>query len=426
MVPVQKREPHDAGPMPGTFAGYGQSVVSPFSPVAPRTQPQMVYVDEYQPHTVPMKNESTASQQQRPERHVQPSVQPDRPNPAQHSAVPRMHQGQAPQPHTVQVAAPQRNSNEMSGVNLFSNQDSPHYASNNPVAANPMYPSNNGGMYYPQQVPQQVQQKLLNNGGMYYPQQVPQQVQQLGAKHPERPMPPMPPMPVQPDWTNPAQHSAVPRMHQGQAPQPHMVQVAAPQRNSNELSGVNLFSNQDSPHYAFNNPVAANPMYPSNNGGMPNYSSNNGGIPMYASNNGSMPMYSSNGGIPMYSSNGNGPQQLYASYDPRDLPQYALSQPGVATQSPPVYYNDALEVIAHQPEPQMLPTYQVVRNAPEPRVEKSPQSPRRQRKVECKMCVCVCVCVRARTLSSHVPRASGQDSYHGVPCTPVNTLMSCL
>jgi hypothetical protein len=74
----------------------------------------------------------------------------------------------------------------------------------------------------------------------------------------------------------------------------------------------------------------------------------------------------------MYSSNGNGPQQLYASYDPRDLPQYALSQPGVATQSPPVYYNDALEVIAHQPEPQMLPTYQVVRNAPEPRVEKSP------------------------------------------------------
>jgi hypothetical protein len=147
---------------------------------------------------------------------------------------------------------------------------------------------------------------------------------------------------------------------------------------------------------------------------------------MYASNNGSMPMYSSNGGIPMYSSNGNGPQQLYASYDPRDLPQYALSQPGVAAQSPPVYYNDALEVIAHQPEPQMLPTYQVVRNAPEPRVEKSPQSPRRQRKVECKMCVCVCVCVRARTVSSHVPRASGQDSYHGVPCTPVNTLMSCL
>ena len=131
MVPVQKRAPvgpHDAGPMPGTL------------------QPQMVYVDESQPHTGPMKDQSTAPQPQRPERHVQPSVQPDWPKPAQHSEVPRMHKGHAPQPHMVQVAAPQRNSNEMSGVNLFSNQDSPHYASNNPVAANPMYPSNNGGM----------------------------------------------------------------------------------------------------------------------------------------------------------------------------------------------------------------------------------------------------------------------------------------
>jgi hypothetical protein len=395
MVPVQKRAPvgpHDAGPMPVTFAGYGQSVVSPLSPVAPQTQPQMVYVDESQPHTGPMKDQSTAPQPQRPARHVQPSVQPDWPKPAQHSSVTRMHRGQAPQPHMVQVAAPQRNPNELSGVNLFSNQDSPPYASNNPVAANPMYSSTNVGMYHPQQVPQQVQQ--------------------LGAKHPERHVLPS----VQPDWPKPAQHSEVPRMHK-QAPQPHMVQVAAPQRNPNELSGVNLFSNQDSPPYASNNPVAASAMYSSTNGGMPIYSSNNGGMPMYASNNGGMHIYSSNnGGMPMYSSNGNGPQQLYASYDPRDLPQYALSQnsgvpppvavpsmpgPGVATQSSPVCYNDAFEVIAHQPKPQKLPTPKFLESVPEPRVVKSPQSPRRQRKVECKMCVCV----RARTVRSHVPRA---------------------
>jgi len=173
-----------------------------------------------------------------------------------------------------------------------------------------------------------------------------------------------------------------------------------------------LFSNQDSPPYASNNPLAANPMYSSTNGGMPIYSSNNGGMPMYASNNGGMPMYSSNnGGMPMYSSNGNGPQQLYASYDPRDLPQYASSQnsgvpphvavpsmpgPGVAAQSSPVCYNDAFEMIAHQPKPQKLPTPKFVESVPEPRVVKSPQSPRRQRKVECKMCVCVCVCVCGR------------------------------
>jgi hypothetical protein len=147
-------------------------------------------------------------------------------------------------------------------------------------------------------------------------------------------------------------------------------------------------------------------------------------MPMYASNNGGMPMYSSNnGGMPMYSSNGNGPQQLYASYDPRDLPQYASSQnsgvpphvavpsmpgPGVAAQSSPVCYNDAFEMIAHQPKPQKLPTPKFVESVPEPRVVKSPQSPRRQRKVECKMCVCVCVCAGAHSKVTRAASPAGR------------------
>ena len=70
-----------------------------------------------------------------------------------------------------------------------------------------------------------------------------------------------------------------------------------------------------------------------------------------------------------------GPLHNFVLFSKTKFPPVAVPSmpaPGVATQSPPVYYNDALEVIAHQPEPQMLPTYQVVRNAPEPRVEKSP------------------------------------------------------
>jgi len=218
--------------------------------------------------------------------------------------------------------------------------------------------------YQPQQPKYSASYQREQQVPRYYPQQVPKQ----GSQHLERLQQPS----VQQTWSNSErQHFSVPQRPHGQARQPHMVYATAPQRNSNELIGVDLFSNQNSSPYLSNNPVAADPMYSSNNGGGP-----------------------------MFSSNGNGPQQLYASYDPRDLPQYTLSQnsgptvvpdmpvPLVPTQSPPVYYDDNLEAIAQHVNP-------------EPSFVRSPVSQKGPPEVECKMCV------RPHAVNAHVHKPSG-------------------